>query len=600
MSKKPKNSRNSFSPEFNSEENDFILVDLDINQNEDDLTLVPLNNFLEDEEVINSLLVPQDLDDKLQNDSLSKSKLIDDINVNDEFLDTNQFNIGSVEQVDQNVFPGIEGEKVNMTHIYNDLDESENLKESINHLILESGYDLDPELFEEIHETIEIHDFRRSHDFEYNLNEQNMFASNKANLGSEVIITKPDSQFRNQVVDNKSDVHVTIQESIDTKAFNKEKVLSNNTVVPEKMQVNNANVEQELLKKQLSDYEQKIKKADRITYASLSFGVVALLSVAVIGLIAFNLQSNVSKLTDLNAILEENMGDFAEKAPPMYMNNNDQTIEQVNPNQPKEINNTQASIIEPKNNNPAKKQLEPVITNQNAALEKPVQEKIQPSIDTPPKLSQPSKEKTQSSSNLAKNNVSTIVKKPAVITGSIEKKKALKPSTFENTKPKEIVAKTQANEKISIENKPIVNEPLKAKQQASIIAPKKEVPGSLKKSSDNTLPVKQNTKPTPIVDNKKPTEVDAASTTSKNKLKPDGTESQWSVNLIAFEDQAIAKSKAAKFIENGIQVKITDIKKGNKTWYQLKIKGFKTRESADSYAVKVKKSQNLNTVSVSQ
>ncbi|MCX7107724.1 MAG: SPOR domain-containing protein [Methylococcales bacterium] len=600
MSKKPKNSRNSFSPDFNSEENDFILVDLDINQNEDDLTLVPLNNFLEDEEVINSLLVPQDLDDKLQYDSLSKAKLIDDIDVADEFLDNNQFNIGSFEQVDQNLFPGIETEKVNMTHIYNDLDESEKLKESINHLILESGYDLDPELLEEIHETIEIHDFRRSHDFEYNLNEQNMFASNKANLGSEVIITKPDSQFSNQVVDNKSDSHVTIQESIDTKAFNKEKVLSSINVVPEKTQVNNANVEQEVLKKQLSDYEQKIKKADRITYASLSFGVVALISVAVIGLIAFNLQSKVSKLSDLNAILEENMGDFAENAPPMYMNNNDQTIEQVNPNQPKEINNTQASIIEPENNNPAKKQLEPVITTQNSALEKPVQEKIKPSIDTPPKLSQTSKEKTQSSSDLAKNNVSTVVKKPAVITGSIEKKKALKPSTFENTKPKEIVAKTQANEKISIEKKPIVKEPLKAKPQAFIIAPKKEAPGSLKKSSDNTLPVKQNTKPTPIVDNKKPTEVDALSTTSKNKLKADGAESQWSVNLIAFEDQAIAKSKAAKFIENGIQVKITDIKKGNKTWYQLKVKGFKTKESAESYAVKVKKSQNLNTVSVSQ
>jgi len=163
-----------------------------------------------------------------------------------------------------------------------------------------------------------------------------------------------------------------------------------------------------------------------------------------------------------------------------------------------------------------------------------------------------------------------------------------------------MVAKSQANEKISIEKKPIVKESLKAKPQASIIAPKKEVPGSLKKSSDITLPVKQNTKPTPIVNNKKSTEVDTVSPASKNKSKADSTESQWSVNLIAFEDQAIAKSKAAKFIENGIQVKITDIKKGNKTWYQLKIKGFKTKESAESYAVKVKKSQNLNTVSVSQ
>jgi cell division protein FtsN len=36
----------------------------------------------------------------------------------------------------------------------------------------------------------------------------------------------------------------------------------------------------------------------------------------------------------------------------------------------------------------------------------------------------------------------------------------------------------------------------------------------------------------------------------------------------------------------------------NTTWYRLKVGGFKNKEQATSYAAKIKKSINLNTVSV--
>lgn len=50
-----------------------------------------------------------------------------------------------------------------------------------------------------------------------------------------------------------------------------------------------------------------------ITYVSLGFGIVALLSAVVMGVTVSNLQAKVSKLTDLVSIIEEDMGGVAEK-----------------------------------------------------------------------------------------------------------------------------------------------------------------------------------------------------------------------------------------------------------------------------------------------
>ena len=463
MSKKPKNSRNSFTADINSEENDFILLDLDVNQNEDDLLLVPLNNPLEEEEVINNLFVTQEFDDKLHYDSLSEITVIDDIDITDDFLDTNQFNIGSVEEDDNiNVFPGIEVEKIDITHTSNKLDKSEALKETINQLILDSDCDLDTELIEDIYETIEIHDLRRSHDFEYTLNENNKLNLNIGNSYSEKNVTGHDKQISNLAIKKK----------------NNESALSHSNSDLEISDLINIDDDLDGLKTQLIDYKNKIKRASRVANVSLGFGVIGLLLAGTMGVIALNLQAKVSKLNDLNSILEENMGDFSEKSPTITLNNNDQIIGQEKPNQQEDIDNSQTKLIEPAN------------------------------------------DKSHSSSGSVKKHTLTIIKKPVVNSG--------------------------------------------------------------------------------LMDNKQSSNAVSKSTVVKKKLKPDSNKPQWTVNLIAFDDQVIAKSKAAKLIKKGIQAKIIDVKLNNKMWYQLKVKGFKNKESAVSYAKKVKKSQNLNSVSVSK
>ena len=58
------------------------------------------------------------------------------------------------------------------------------------------------------------------------------------------------------------------------------------------------------------------------------------------------------------------------------------------------------------------------------------------------------------------------------------------------------------------------------------------------------------------------------------------------------------KAKPQKLIQKGIPVKVIAVDMNKKTWYQLKVGGFKNKENAALYAAKMKKSLNLNSVSV--
>lgn len=103
----------------------------------------------------------------------------------------------------------------------------------------------------------------------------------------------------------------------------------------------------------------------------------------------------------------------------------------------------------------------------------------------------------------------------------------------------------------------------------------------------------------PVMDKKKPSEK-ALKISSVNKITKNAkAASVWSVNLIAYNQLSEAKRKAAKFIQKGIPVEIKAVKMNNAKWYRLKVGGFKNKARADSYAAKIKKSQNLVSVSVS-
>ena len=58
MTEKQKNRRNR----FNAKEDDFILADLDVMQDDEELSPVPLDHLLDDEDVIDRLLIDADFD----------------------------------------------------------------------------------------------------------------------------------------------------------------------------------------------------------------------------------------------------------------------------------------------------------------------------------------------------------------------------------------------------------------------------------------------------------------------------------------------------------------------------------------------------------
>lgn len=86
--------------------------------------------------------------------------------------------------------------------------------------------------------------------------------------------------------------------------------------------------------------------------------------------------------------------------------------------------------------------------------------------------------------------------------------------------------------------------------------------------------------------------------TSKSAAKKEYVFVPWAVNLVAFKNETEAKKRSSKLISQGIPVKISSFHTTNGIWYQLKVDGFKTRDNAESYANKLRKSINLNSISV--
>lgn len=300
--------------------------------------------------------------------------------------------------------------------------------------------------------------------------------------------------------------------------------------------------EQEAIKKQINDYENKVKKAAIITYTSLSFGIVALLSTVVMGVIVSGMQTKVSKLTELVSIIEEDMSSIAEKNSDMEINNSDSSIEQLN----QKVN---------------------VIPKQ-------------------------SEEKSQFSSGMLAIKMRTVVAKQATVNKSLDDPKTRAPVLEKKKLSEASVEKVSAKKKVELQKHLIDQSQSSADTSKSnmTVAAKKQA--AFNKSIDN-----QKTK-THVIEKKKPSKTTVKMTSAKKKTNSAQTAAGWSVLLTAYEDLSYANSKAAKLIQKGIPVKVIAVNMNNTTWYRLKVGGFKNKEKATSYAAKIKKSLKLNTVSV--
>lgn len=548
MTKKQKLRRNSFSADFDTSEDDFILADLDVMLDEEETSPVPLNHFLDDEETIDRLLLNTDFEanDEQEEDNRKPNPdamVIDDTNLADDFSAFDQFVIEPIEQSEQNLLTQTEEISVLDIHSRADFDETTDEEDAIDRLLIDAGFDANDGLEKDdgAPSARVIDDISWANGFSVNFEEQNAMADDPGIFDSE----------GSDLALDKDAPHVFLVKE-EKPATAKQEQTINETTYPEETleglnndagstMLSSVRVEQKAIKKQINDYENKVKKAAIITYASLSFGIVALLSTVVMGVIVSGMQTKVSKLTELVAIIEEDISSIAEKNSDMEINNTDSSIEQLN-------------------------------QKVNGLPEQP-------------------QERSQFSSGMLESGKRTVVTKQAVANKSLDDPLPRSP-VLEKKKLSEATAgKVSAGKKIELQ-KHLINQSRSSldlsKSKMKAIAKKQ---ATLNKSFDN-----QKTK-IHVVKEKKTSET-TDKTSAKKKTNNAQAAADWSVHLTAYKELSYAKSKAAKFIQKGIPVKVIAVDMNNTTWYRLKVGGFNNKEKATSYAAKIKKSLNLNTVSV--
>ena len=573
MTKKQTYRRNSFSADFNAEEeDDFILADLDVRRDKEEPSLVPLKHFNDDEEIIDSLLVKSgfEVKDDLEEDERDASaQVIDDIDLTGKISDFDQFIVEPVEPAEQDRLRAVEDIQDSVFHSRTDFDEMPD-EDAIDRLLVDAGFDnhdepektddksdgqwlddaaefarpvidsIEPAEKNKRIETEEVPVFAShfSADFDGTLIEDvnNVLNEDEASNARAIDHVSWANEFKERIAvatDNAvfdwEDSQCALDKDLD-KSFllqeeNQEKVMSkpasNQTIYPQEP-LNNNDTEikafssvvaaQESIKEQISGYENKVKKAKFITYAALSFGILALLSAVIMGIIVSSVKSDVSKLTELVSMLEEDMSSISEKNADMDINNTELPGEPLNKkvNNVAGLDNSKAMTVVPEN-----------ITRSEVTVEKGSPKKKM-------ELQENSSDQPQLSPDLSKSNAMGVVKKQADLNKSSDQKK------------------------IGI----------------------------------------------PVAEKKKPSETGVQVTTANKKTSNAKVASGWSVNLATYKQLSDAKRKAAQLLEKGILVKVSSVDINNSKSYQLNVGGFKNKENAALYAAKIKKSHNINAVLV--
>ncbi|MGZ5009819.1 MAG: SPOR domain-containing protein [Methylobacter sp.] len=339
-------------------------------------------------------------------------------------------------------------------------------------------------------------------------------------------------------------------------------------------------LDQDDIKKQLEDGQNKVKKARLLSYAALGFGAVALSAAAGLGVMTYGAKSEVSKLTEQVLTLEASLSKNVEN----------------NPNE--EINALMNSVVQ------LNQQVYGFITQLKETPQFPV--------------------------DLLTNRVSEIVAKQEMVSkaldmlqvkiGGGEGKITFKPLVAEPAKVEaahESVATKEehGHDVATIKAETQVHAPVKGgvvqehtatKEKAAqdVTAPAKEkakqeatpakveaVPESVPakaKIQPEAVPVKPIAPPTAVL---KEEPVKASKQTA--------TVGKWGVNLVAFKQEWFAKSKAAEFARMGIFAEVIPVHEKNATMYRLRVEGFKSKAEAFSNSDRIKKALNLDSVWVS-
>ena len=342
-------------------------------------------------------------------------------------------------------------------------------------------------------------------------------------------------------------------------------------------------------KKQFTDAEDKRKKTATFGYIALGVGVIGLLGSAGIGWLSYATKDKTETLTQSVTALEEKVDVFLAKNPEKDLENLKTSVEQLNQKVEKlaaaQVAVPQVAISPPaeqpivengKVSTPdAAKKSAPVALLNNALLNN----KIAP---TSPKVatdSTPVPAVSIAPENLAgeKENEPTKLKEMA--------KKSAETTKAEAELLNQKIAKANAVAKAASATKPTSKTDKKnyytGRTTRGMARQGKEDGGKTTKpktveSSNLTAPSKEilNTTITP---------------------KKAVSAGKYMVNVISYQQEWFAQSKAVEFKQKGIPVEVVPVDANNiGTKYRLAVSGFKNKAEANAYADKIKKQHNLN------
>jgi hypothetical protein len=295
--------------------------------------------------------------------------------------------------------------------------------------------------------------------------------------------------------------------------------------------------EQEDIKKQLEEAENKVKKAKLFSYVAIGFGAVAI-SVAVgLGVVTYGAKSEFSKLTEVVSTLEANLAKNAESSSNIVVKQ-----DMVS----KELDMLQAKM---------------------GGLEG----------------------KTPLAASVAESGKAEAAHAPVPVraTSASEPAKA-KAEAEQEPAP----SKDEAGHKATPVPTKVEAVPAKIKSQPEAVPVKEKAlpeaaPATAKVQPEEAVPAKPKTAEKTVV---KPEPV---------KEKKPAAPGKWGVNLGAFKQEWFAKSKAAEYGQQGVFAEVIPVHEKNATMYRLRVEGFKTKAEADSNTARIKRALNLDSVWVS-
>jgi cell division protein FtsN len=329
MAKKQKNRRNGFAADFGDKDDDFMLADLDATRDAKEPPPVPLNRFLDDEEVIDVLLMGNEYHANHEREPVADLPLVDD-----DVVDSAE--VGDIPDSDFDArvdFDAIPAEEDAIDRLLADAgfdgnDEWETVggKPDAGFLDVDALQEGDggDEESEVAADRPVIDEVDAADGFDINFDERDDIIHEAAivNAGkNKFSLVKEDGE----ILPGRDEAW----EPLEKEAARAEFVLDK-PANPGVAGLNSGESEPENVKAWVADCENKVKKTAALTYAALGFGIVALLSAVVMGVMLSHMQTKVSKLADLMSILEEDMASISEKIPDLDAVNNESGAESLN------------------------------------------------------------------------------------------------------------------------------------------------------------------------------------------------------------------------------------------------------------------------------